>query len=747
MENCVLESPIPNTGIDEQGFVVPPFEKSIYEERLHRVRNEMAKYSVNLFLCTCPNNIYYLTNYQSPGNPFTALVITYDTIHIITRKLEYSNVKYRTCIECTVYLEHEDPIKILVSFLNKMHAVTVGYESSSTRFTVRWYNELRSHDFYLVDLSFLIDSMRHIKCEKELEYMRKAATFVSKGHDCALFHAKPGISELNISGLIYKRISDLGSEYPSYPLFVSSGITGCMAHFAASRNIIKQNDVLFIELGACFNRYHVSKMSTIYIGKNKPKWYEEAENILKNATKLGAKHLKPGALAKDVDYAMRSYVSKWIDSSDMNIQMSDRSGYGIGIGLGTDWNENSQLCIHSESDQVVKLNSTVHVIPWVQIEGIGSIGFSDTVLVTQHGGVSLFENKHPFSILHNKLPKASKNCFSNLEWSNITTAIDFHKDTPKTKLHAYRNEINHMLYFKNESNRMNQRSFKVLGVSYAVNKLMSNGKLSCGDTVSSMTDGNHGEALAYVSQTKLLKCVIFVPHNTSEERIATIKELGAAVRKVDGTYDECISCLQKYSSENDWKIISDTAWDGYEEIPRYIAYGYCTIFKEAIEQIGSIPSHLFIQCGVGGLLTAAIMYMKEISPLTKIICVEPTQSACVYENILNKTDGAVLASGNLNSNMQGLNCGTPSKIAWPYIRQNVEDFIVIDDYYATLATKKMFETLDIGTNPSGASSYGAYLAISETEHMKDLEISENSSILFIVTEGVTDTVQFKNIVC
>lgn len=50
-------------------------------------------------------------------------------------------------------------------------------------------------------------------------------------------------------------------------------------------------------------------------------------------------------------------------------------------------------------------------------------------------------------------------------------------------------------------------------------------------------------------------------------------------------------------------------------------------------------------------------------------------------------------------------------------------------------------------NCVGASSYGAYLAISETEHMKNLGISENSSILFIVTEGVTDTVQFKNIVC
>jgi len=271
------------------------------------------------------------------------------------------------------------------------------------------------------------------------------------------------------------------------------------------------------------------------------------------------------------------------------------------------------------------------------------------------------------------------------------------------------------------------------------------GKLRRNETVASMTDGNHGECLAYVSSKFGLKCVIYVPRNICEERVKKISSFGAIVIKVDGTYDECIKTLQYEACLNKWNIISDTAWKGYEEIPKLIAYGYCKLFEEAVSQIGHTPSHLFVQCGVGGLLASAIMYMKKKHPETRIICVEPSQSACVFENISNDTNGTKLATGDLNSNMQGLNCGTPSKIAWPLIKHYVQDFIAIDDHYADLATCVLDSQYSIKTNPSGAAGFGSYLGILEKEELETFGITNDSSLLFLITEGVTDTKQFYEI--
>lgn len=734
--------------MDDFGDVIMPFDKTVYDARLVLIRKKLYTEAIDALVCTCPNNIYYLTNYQTPGNSLTFLIITDETIHLITRGLETSNVKHRSFVSYSSYKEYEDPSESLVAHIKSLHVWNIGFEPHSMRLTVKVYESIKKRDeLNWIETKYFVESIRTLKTIDEISYIKKSAKIVMSAIEYANANAKEGMTELELAGMITNKIMKLGGEYTSYPLLISSGKAGQMANHAASRNIIKKDNLLFMEIGCCYNRYHAAKMHTLFIGDTKPDWYICTETVLKKATEIGVNALIPGAKACDVDFAMRTYIEKWISDMEMVIEVSECTGYGIGIGLDTSWSENSQLCIYSKSQQIVKLNQTVHIAPCVQIKGRGSVGFSDTVLVTKEGGVSLLPTEKNRVYIHTKERDEQffLDCFHALEWKRIEMALNYHDTTERTSMVKCIQDGIPNLYFKDESNRMGQRSFKVLGVSYALSYLLMEGRLRRNETVASMTDGNHGECLAYVANKFGMNCVIYVPHNTCEERVKKITSFGANVIKVNGSYDECIQTLQHEAHLNKWKIISDTAWKGYEEIPRLIAYGYCKLFDEAVSQIGHSPSHLFVQCGVGGLLASAIMYMKKKHPETRIICVEPSRSACVFENISSETDGTKLATGDLNSNMQGLNCGTPSKIAWPLIKHHVQDFIAIDDYYATLATCHLSEKYSIKTNPSGAAGFGSFLGICEKEKLETFGITKDSSLLFLITEGVTDTEQFYEI--
>ena len=85
------------------------------------------------------------------------------------------------------------------------------------------------------------------------------------------------------------------------------------------------------------------------------------------------------------------------------------------------------------------------------------------------------------------------------------------------------------ILIKDESKRFGLNAFKCLGAFYSVNELKKAGELKDGDTVTTMTDGNHGRAVAYAARKLNLKCVIYVPFNMVKARIENLKKENAEV--------------------------------------------------------------------------------------------------------------------------------------------------------------------------------------------------------------------------
>ena len=297
------------------------------------------------------------------------------------------------------------------------------------------------------------------------------------------------------------------------------------------------------------------------------------------------------------------------------------------------------------------------------------------------------------------------------------------------------------VWLKAETERFGLPAFKILGASWAAERLLG-GRHGDGITLVTATDGNHGRAVARVARMRGLRAHILVPAGTAQARIDGIASEGAEVEVVDGSYDEAVERAAGMADATHL-VLSDTSWPGYEDVPRWVVEGYETIFHEFDEQSsGAVPDVAFIPIGVGSLGVAAAAHWPGRKPL--LVGIEPTTAACALESI--RAGEPVTVPGPHESIMAGLNAGSVSKLAWPVLRDRFDAFCTIGD---ELAEEGMRRLAAIGVHAGEVSggSIGAALALSqEEEARRELAVNEKSACFLLLTEGLTDPSAWKRVV-
>ena len=221
------------------------------------------------------------------------------------------------------------------------------------------------------------------------------------------------------------------------------------------------------------------------------------------------------------------------------------------------------------------------------------------------------------------------------------------------------------IYLKDESTRFGLKAFKGLGGSYAVFRILCDtlgldhrkavfrdfmtdeNREKCREVVFvTATDGNHGKGVAWASALFGCKAYVYMPAGSVEARRKAIEDAGAesAVIK-DLNYDKVVQFARRQAEENGWTLIQDTAWEGYEKIPRWIVEGYLTMGAEICEQLdGTVPTHVFLQAGVGAMAGGIMGYLSNVFAAKEPVftIVEPSTVACLYES-------AKAGDGNIRS--------------------------------------------------------------------------------------------------
>ena len=334
------------------------------------------------------------------------------------------------------------------------------------------------------------------------------------------------------------------------------------------------------------------------------------------------------------------------------------------------------------------------------------------------------------------------------------------------------------IWVKDEAQRLDLNSFKVLGGSFAIYRFLRQrlgiedreltfAELTSGEvrerlgpiTFATATDGNHGRGVAWAASTLKQKSVIYVHSKTSEARIRAIAGQGAEVKVIDGTYDDAVRQITLDAQENGWQVISDTSWEGYEEIPIWIMQGYTTLFSEAQEQLAAQglvkPTHLFVQAGVGALAAAGIAFYHRLLGAEAPVCVvvEPTEAACLLLSARSGDGEPRHFPGELDTIMAGLACGDPSPVAWQLLWDCADAFVASPDYVAAKGMRVFGVPLDgdppVISGESGAVTLGALMFLMESSEgaplREELGLGPGSQVLLINSEGNTDPDYFRRV--
>ncbi|MGI8837072.1 MAG: diaminopropionate ammonia-lyase [Pyrinomonadaceae bacterium] len=301
---------------------------------------------------------------------------------------------------------------------------------------------------------------------------------------------------------------------------------------------------------------------------------------------------------------------------------------------------------------------------------------------------------------------------------------------------------------KDESERFGLNSFKILGVSYAIDRLMRKGHINKGSVLVCATEGNHGRAVARAARENGFDAKIYVPADAVNARVEAIEREGAQVVMVDGAYDDAVRVLACDTRSNRWTIVSDTSWPGYEEIPRWIMAGYTRLVMEAESQWSPEPPPdlVFVQAGVGGLACAVASWLCHRYGAARpfIIACEAVTATCLLDSA--RAGNPVIVRGPFDTIMAGLRCGEVSPLAWPTIAAGVDAFVSIDNVQSAKAMRALAHPVNhdpvIVAGASGACGVAALVALLEDERLQAVReasgVSGRSRVLVINTEGATD---------
>ncbi|UCB56221.1 MAG: diaminopropionate ammonia-lyase, partial [Thiotrichales bacterium] len=244
-------------------------------------------------------------------------------------------------------------------------------------------------------------------------------------------------------------------------------------------------------------------------------------------------------------------------------------------------------------------------------------------------------------------------------------------------------------------------------------------------------------------------CVIYIHRDVSAGRKQAMEEFGANVIRVDGNYDDSVKQADMDASSHGRIIVSDTSYPGYMDIPRDVAIGYTVMLHEAVEQMqGAVPTHVFIQAGVGGLAASVCAYFWELwgDRRPRFIVVEPEQANCLQQSAASGKPVAV--EGELETLMAGLSCGEVSLLAWKILEHGADDFMTLSEDAVAPCMRLLANNVPaIEAGESAVAGLAAAIVARENPDMASQLGLDQSSLVFVIgTEGATDPDLYRQLV-
>jgi Xaa-Pro dipeptidase len=359
-----------------------------YRDRIERLRLAVAERGCAGALVFTPENLTYLTGYRTPGYyGFQALVVPVEgEPMLVLRHFETENAARYGVIDHVVGVtDDSDPLARLVEAVRELGLAgedPLGVELGSWFFTPRQVNALSAalSGTPLVDVGGTAEELRLVKSEAEIAHIRTACRQAEAGMLAGIGAVRPGVTENDVAAAAVAALVAAGCEYWSLPPFVCSGPRTAIPHATWAGRPLERGDVVYFELPGCSHRYGAGLMRTVVLGPP-AEWQSRLAAASLAGLEAAIAAIRPGVPASAVDAACRAEVA----AAGFDEGFRHRTGYSIGVNFPPDWGEGHICHLKAGDDRPLEPGMVFHLVPQIFDGRRASIGFSETVLVTEDG--------------------------------------------------------------------------------------------------------------------------------------------------------------------------------------------------------------------------------------------------------------------------------------------------------------------------------------------------------------------------
>ena len=265
-------------------------------------------------------------------------------------------------------------------------------------------------------------------------------------------------------------------------------------------------------------------------------------------------------------------------------------------------------------------------------------------------------------------------------------------------------------------------AYKIRGAYYKISQLSDEDREKGLITASA---GNHAQGVAYAAKAYGVKATIVMPTTTPLIKVNRTKSYGAEVILYGDVYDESCDYALKLAEENGYTFIHP-----FDDLD--VATGQSTVAMEILKEQPFIDT-ILVPIGGGGLATGVASLAKMLNPSIKVIGVEPAGAACMKASL---EGGKVTTLNNVNTIADGTAVKTPGEKIFPYIQQNIDEIITVED------SELIVTFLDMIENHKMVAENSGLLTVAALKHLKP----ENKKVAAIISGGNMDVITLSSVV-
>lgn len=329
----------------------------------------MKEEQIDGLLVASPINRRYITGFT--GTAGVALITERDAVFITD--FRYTAQASEEAENFTI-IEHTTPIvDEIAKQIKHLHIEKLGFEQDHMTYAI--YKQYEEQFFTrLVPVSNLIESLRLIKTETELQLLRDAAEIADAAFDHILTIIKPGVKEIDVANELEFFMRRQGATSSSFDIIVASGYRSALPHGVASEKEIVPGELVTMDFGALYKGYCSDITRTVAVGDISEE-LDTIYHIVLEAEKRGVAGIKAGMSGKEADDLTRSYITEQGYGANF--------GHSTGHGIGLEVHENPRLA--PTSTDVLQKNMVVTVEPGIYVTNIGGCRIEDDIIITDSG--------------------------------------------------------------------------------------------------------------------------------------------------------------------------------------------------------------------------------------------------------------------------------------------------------------------------------------------------------------------------